>query len=512
MNDEAFSLRSCFMHSVSVIKALAPTSALKKRAVGYARVSTEKELQETSYALQIEELTTFIKSNDNYIFLGVFKDKASGSALKERQDFTTMLELARAKEIDVIITKSISRFGRNLIETINVVRELRLLNVEIYFQKENISSLDDSFDFLFTLLASHAEEESNNIAENNHWSINKRKRQGDNLTSQLYGYKIINKEFTIVEDEAAVVRKVYELYLAKKTYQEIINYLHENNIKTRKGNDYWSRATLEGMLQNEKYTGDMILGKYFTKKGVKTVNKHGLVDVYLIENNHPPIISKETFLKAQVLRKSRHNHVSKDGTKKWSPYAKFVYSTAHNRYFRYSLEKPKGKTGNVTSIIPTIYCPGIKGKVKRLGFQTVVIVNLLNFVLSETRSNLLLLVLKTITALNERISNDHYLSDESFLVTRLSDLKALQKLNKIRKLLTVNRDYDIIELRVIFSKVIVKENAFHLKLNVTNDDSLALDSNQVIHETTYTFTKFYEVVSYPIYVYFRGSINKHGMK
>ena len=133
-----------------------------------------------------------------------------------------MLELARAKEIDVIITKSISRFGRNLIETINVVRELRLLNVEIYFQKENISSLDDSFDFLFTLLASHAEEESNNIAENNHWSINKRKRQGDNLTSQLYGYKIINKEFTIVEDEAAVVRKVYELYLAKRRTKKLL--------------------------------------------------------------------------------------------------------------------------------------------------------------------------------------------------------------------------------------------------------------------------------------------------
>lgn len=145
-------------------------------------------------------------------------------------------------------------------------------------------------------------------------------------------------------------------------------------------------------------------------------------------------------------------------------------------------------------------------------YSQVVIVNLLNFVLTETRSNLLLLVLKRVSALNERISNDHYLSDESFLVTRLSDLKALQKLNKIRKLLTVNRDYDISELRVIFSKVIVKENAFHLKLNGTNDDSLALDSNHIIHEANYTFTKFYEHVSYPVYVYFRGSINRHGMK
>lgn len=140
------------MNNINIIKAIPNYTEVKKKTVGYARVSTDTLLQDTSYNLQIDELEKDIRSNSNYLFLGVFEDKASGSSIIKREEFKTMIELARQNEIDVIVTKSISRFGRNLIETINTVRELRNIGVEVIFQKENISSLDDSFDFLFSVL------------------------------------------------------------------------------------------------------------------------------------------------------------------------------------------------------------------------------------------------------------------------------------------------------------------------------------------------------------------------
>ncbi|MDY0214811.1 MAG: recombinase family protein [Bacilli bacterium] len=491
------------MNNINIIKAIPNYSEVKKRAVGYARVSTDTLLQDTSYNLQIEELEKDIKSNSNYRFLGVFEDKASGSSIIKREEFKTMIELARQNEIDVIVTKSISRFGRNLIETITTVRELRNIGVEVIFLKENISSLDDSFDFLFSVLASHAEEESNNISDNNRWSVNKRKQKGENLTNQIYGYKIINKEFHIIEDEASVVRKIYELYLAGTSYKDIINYLSSKGIKTRKGNDIWSKATIEGILQNEKFCGDMILGKYYVKKGVKTANKRGLADMYLVENNHPAIISKETFVKAQELRKSRHKHVSKNTNKKLSQFAKFVYSTIHQSYFRYALEKPKGQSGNVTSEIPTIYCPGNGSNIKRLSFQTKVIVSLLNQVLSEVRSELLPLILDNLKLLNNKIE---VTQNKESLVSRLDDLKKIKRLSEIRKLFSSNINYEINDLRKIFNKVIVNEDSINIKISISDDEGIDLNSYSLIHQTEYSFIKFYKEINYPIFIYFNGSI------
>lgn len=491
------------MNNISIIKAIPNYTQIKKRAVGYARVSTDTLLQDTSYNLQINELEKDIKSNSNYRFLGIFEDKASGSSIIKRDDFKTMIELARQNEIDVIVTKSISRFGRHLIETITTVRELRNLGIEVIFQKENISSLDDSFDFLFSVLASHAEEESNNISDNNRWSVNKRKQKGENLTNQIYGYKIINKEFYIIEDEARVIRKIYELYLSGTSYKDIINYLYSKDVKTRKGNDLWSKATIEGILQNEKFCGDMILGKYYVVKGVKTANKRGLTDMYLVSNNHPAIISKETFINAQELRKSRHKHVSKNTNKKLSQFAKLVYSTLHESYFRYALEKPKGQSGNVTSQIPTIYCPGKSNTIKRLSFQTKVIVDLLNQVLSEIKNNLLLLVLDNLKLLNNKIEITKNMES---LISRLDDLKRIKRLSEIRKLLTNSDTYGITDLRKVFNKVIVNEDSINIKISISDDDNIDLKGYSLIHQTEYSFIKFYKEVSYPIFIYFNGSI------
>lgn len=247
----------------------------------------------------------------------------------------------------------------------------------------------------------------------------------------------------------------------------------------------------------------MVLGKYYVKKGVKTANKRGLTDMYLIQNNHPAIISKETFVKAQELRKSRHKHISKNNNKKLSQFAKFVYSTIHQSYFRYALEKPKGQSGNVKSQIPTIYCPGKNNMIRRLSFQTKVIVDLLNKVLVEIKSDLHLLVLDNLKLLNNKIKTTE---NKESLVSRLDDLKRIKRLSEIRKLITSNNSYGINDLRKIFNKVIVNETSIDIKISILDDDNIDLNGYSLIHETKYSFIKFYKEVSYYIFIYFNGSI------
>ena len=146
------------MNNVEVIKVFNNPSRLK-RVAGYARVSTADEHQDSSYTLQTEELEQEIKSNPRYEFIGIFKDKKSGRNTKHRTEFNAMIELALLGEIDIIITKSITRFARNILDTISIVRNLKNHNVEVIFQKENISSLDPSIGFVLSVLAMHAEEE-----------------------------------------------------------------------------------------------------------------------------------------------------------------------------------------------------------------------------------------------------------------------------------------------------------------------------------------------------------------
>lgn len=512
MKSMASSMRLFAMNNVNVIKAL-PERILKtkpKKVVGYARVSTDTFDQDSSYALQIKELEHNIKSNPNNQFLGIFKDKASGTSIKNRPEFKMMIELARKKEIDVIITKSISRFGRNLTETISLVRELRNIGVEIIFQKENILSLDDAFDFLFTILASHAEEESKNISENNRWTISKRKRNGDNLTNQIYGYKIINKTFHIIEDEAKVIRMIYDLYIKGYSYPCIINHLHELGIKTRKGNDYFCKATIEGILKNEKFCGDMILGKYYVKNGVKTANNGGLTDLILVENNHEGIISKETFIQAQKMRISRGKHKPGISDNRLSPYAKFVYSTVNEHYLRYTTERPKGRSGLVTSVIPTLYCSGNKPGHKRVSLQVKVIMDLLNQVIQKIKKPFLLLSLQTLNDLNHMINNidieNNAISDLFNPLAKKMKLKdKLEKLNAIRKLLSTQNIFDIEAFRQVFRKIIINEDSIAIKISLSDDESIDFKHYELIHQTSFAYKRFSKEITYFVSVYFEGS-------
>jgi DNA invertase Pin-like site-specific DNA recombinase len=354
------------MNKVEVINA----QVKKLKVCGYARVSTDEEKQDSSYMLQINELIDMIKSNDQYEFINVFFDKGTGTN-QNRKGFLSMIELAKAKYIDLILVKSITRFGRNTSETISTVKELKGYGVGVYFLKENIHSLDSTNDFIFNILSSHADEESKNISDNTRWSMTKRMEQGADYTPRMYGFNISKGEFTINEKEAEAVRLIFGLYLNGTSYQEMINILHKKGIPSPYGKEYWSHHTIQGILVNEKHCGNSMI-----RKTVTTLNKTRRVsrdDIqYFVRNSHEGIISYETWCKAQELRQTNRIHnalpFSQREITNSDKYVGFVYSNIANMNMRFVRDKHVEHKFQIDYLItPTRYnCKRTSLQVKHL--------------------------------------------------------------------------------------------------------------------------------------------------
>ena len=273
----------------------------KKRVAAYARVSTDQEKQEGSFFSQIGFYTDYINSKPEWKFVKVYADKGiSGTSYKHRDALLQMIEDAKAGEIDLILTKSVSRLARNTVDSLNITRELKSYGVEVFFEKEQLSSFDSNAELLFTIASSVAQEESRSLSENVRWG-KQRSMEAGNVPftyKHFLGYRRGedgNPE--IVEEEAEVIRKIYSLYLDGKSLRAIGDQLSSENIKTPSGLDEWSATTVRSILTNEKYKGDARLGKtyvvdFLTKK-VKV--NHGERKQYYVHDSHPAIIDKETF-------------------------------------------------------------------------------------------------------------------------------------------------------------------------------------------------------------------------
>lgn len=330
------------MNNVIAIPVV-PGIKKKKRVAIYARVSTLEGRQDSSYQLQVGELTKSILKNPDYELICIYADKESGKTNK-RSSFQKMMDLASAGGIDLIVTKSISRFGRNTVNVIEAIQELRKIGIEIYFEKENMSTLDPTIDFMLTILAAYAEEESHQISTNTKWSIMKKMKRGGNTTTRLYGYHIEKEIFTIKEDEAKVVSFIFDSYLEGIKYKAMMDMLQEKGIKSPKGCERWSQSTLETMLTNEKYSGDSLLQKTLYGKSIKNHDHRlGRVNQYLVINNHPGIISREKFDMVQKIRSSKTKNYHKGEPHVISPYAYYFYSVDLGKYLTRIVEKHNKK-------------------------------------------------------------------------------------------------------------------------------------------------------------------------
>jgi len=248
--------------------ALPTASVARRKVAGYARVSTDSEEQQTSYEAQVDYYTHYIQSREDWEFVGVYTDEGiSATNTKHRDGFKQMVKDALAGKIDLIVTKSVSRFARNTVDSLTTVRKLKEHGTEIYFEKENIFTFDSKGELLITIMSSLAQEESRSISENVTWG--QRKRFADGTVSMPYkqflGYEKGEDGTPVInEEEAAIVRLIYKLFLEGKTPAGICRYLEQQGIPTPSGKQKWSQTTVDSILSNEKYKGDALLQKKFT--------------------------------------------------------------------------------------------------------------------------------------------------------------------------------------------------------------------------------------------------------
>ena len=282
-------------------------AARKKRVAAYARVSTEQDEQQSSYEAQVDFYTRHIKSNPDWEFVEVFADRGiTGTNTKNRENFNRMIDLALNGGIDIILTKSISRFARNTVDTLQTVRELKAVGVEVRFEKENLHTFDPKCEMMLTIMSSLAQEESRSISENVRWGKQKSMRDGkvSLAYSRFLGYKKgADGRPEIVEEEAAIIRKIYDLFLSGKTINEIAAILTSMGVLTPAGRTKWSVSTVRSILSNEKYKGEALLQKTFTVDYLtKEVRKNnGEVLSVRVRNSHEPIIEPEVFDRVQEI-------------------------------------------------------------------------------------------------------------------------------------------------------------------------------------------------------------------
>ena len=275
------------------------------RVAAYCRVSTTLEQQEGSYEAQVSYYTEKIKNNQNWKNAGIYADDGkSATNTKKRDDFNAMIEDCMAGKIDMVLTKSVSRFARNTVDSLQTIRKLKEKNIAVYFEKENINTLDGTGELLITILSSQAQEESRNLSENTKWGITRRYENGIISINhkKFMGYtKDEDGELIIVPEEAEIVRRIFRMYLEGSSILEITRALEKDKIKTATGKDKWHPGVIEKMLVNEKYMGDALLQKTYTVDFLtkKRVKNNGIVPQYYIEDNHEAIIPKELFYKVQ---------------------------------------------------------------------------------------------------------------------------------------------------------------------------------------------------------------------
>lgn len=284
-----------------------------KRTAAYCRVSSDSDEQELSFETQCAFYKQKINENPNYKLVDIYADEGiTGTSTTKRDDFLRMMKDCEDGKIDLILTKSLPRFARNTLDSIMWIRKLTEWKIDVFFELENLHSLEAS-EMLIAILSSVAQESSNTKSESVRWGYKRQFEKGKTYLGNLYGYRTIKGVISIVEEEAKVVRKVFDMYIGGASELAIKRYLKENKIKTRSGKEEWGTSVINRMLQNEKYAGDSISGKTYNINFLnqKRLKNTGQRPMYYVENSHPGIISRETFLQAQVERSRRTSKIKK---------------------------------------------------------------------------------------------------------------------------------------------------------------------------------------------------------
>lgn len=280
----------------------------KKRVAAYARISMDTEKLQHSLSAQVSYYNEKIQKNPNWLFAGVYADNGiSGTGTAKRDEFQHLIADCNAGKIDIVLTKSISRFARNTVDLLKTVRHLKEIGVEVWFERENIHSMDGDGELMLSILASFAQEESRSISDNCKWGIRKRFENGiPNGHFRVYGYRWDGDDLVPDPEEAPIVKRIYQNFLDGKSRLETEREFAAEGITTRAGFP-WVNSNIKLVLSNVTYTGDLLLQKEFISDPIdkKRKKNHGELPQYLVRDHHEPIIDRETFDYVQSEMKRR---------------------------------------------------------------------------------------------------------------------------------------------------------------------------------------------------------------
>ena len=296
-----------------------PSIRRQLRVAAYCRVSTDDEEQLTSYEAQQNYYTDKIMTNQDWTMAGIFADEGiTGTSARKRPEFLRMIRLCKQKKIDIILTKSISRFARNTVDCLNYIRALRELGIAVIFEKENINTLEADSEILITMLGAFAQAESESISANVRWGKRQAMREGKAIIQydRLYAYqKGEDGKPQIIPDQAEVVQSIYKQYLAGASLRMIKDRLEAEQIPNAAGNARWTITAVRSILSNEKYCGDVLLQKSFVSDCInrKVIRNTGQLPMYLVQNHHEGIVDRKTFhaVQAEMARRNAGKSPSK---------------------------------------------------------------------------------------------------------------------------------------------------------------------------------------------------------
>lgn len=295
--------------------ALRPLPKLYKNVGIYCRVSSNTQEQLNSMATQVSFFVQMLSKRYDWNFVDIYLDFKSGESADNRPGFSRMMEDARNKKLDIIITKSVSRFGRNTVDTIQALRELKELDVTVIFDQEHINTSTEDSELIVSIMSAFAEAENTSRRENQNWAINKRLRDG---SSEIYrracfGYdKSEIGELKINKEQAEIVQNIFTMYLSGMSVLGIVKELEKQGIKSPTGKDKWCKRTIDTMLSNEKYIGNALAFKTYSvylPKHKRVQNNDHSHDQFLLSDGHLPIISKEMFDAVQAEKVRRSNMI-----------------------------------------------------------------------------------------------------------------------------------------------------------------------------------------------------------
>ena len=300
--------------NVERVEFKVPQQPVALRVAAYSRVSSAKDAMLHSLSAQVSHYSSLIQSHEGWLYCGVYADEGITGTKENRENFVRLIDDCRAGKIDLIITKSISRFARNTVTLLETVRELKLLGIGVFFEEQNINTLTAAGELMLTILASYAQEESLSASENQKWRIKKNFEEGMPWNGRMLGYRYDNGVYKVVPDEAKIVRRIFTEYLEGKGSNAITNGLNKDGIPSPFGGK-WCKNSIMKILRQYAYTGNLLLQRFYVNNHLekKVLTNQGEKPMYHVEQSHEAIIPLEMFERVQERIKQNSHYYNTPG-------------------------------------------------------------------------------------------------------------------------------------------------------------------------------------------------------